>query len=677
MNSFLKIAVMLTAYDAMSRTIRDGVQKSKKELDDLKKHSVNLFAQGAGLMGAGAVGFNALGKTIADFELLEESAVGLKSVMMQDGGVLNTKQFAEMNKLASELGNRLPGNTADFNNMFSTMVRSGVDANNIINGTGEAAAYLAVALKLPYEEAGRMAAKLKEATGIGRKDMVSFMDVIARTSNLGVQADEMSYAFARSAGTLKLMNIQGLENSKTISAVYAMLIKTGASGETVGTGMSAVFNSFANPAKMEKLNAEASKFGIAMEFMDKKTGQFKGVENMMIQFDKLKNLNTTQRAGIVQAFLGPGADANFMNTLISQGVEGFNKTSEAMARQATLSAKVAEVTASLKAKKEAMNGTIENMNAALGATLAPLLGRIYDLLGRVAAAVQRFVENNPKIAKLIMLMIAFTSAALMIAGVIRIVQGIIAVFKILNIVMAMNPFILLAMIAIAAVALIITFWDEIKTFFIELWEKLKAIFKQAAKDIIKILMHLNPYTLIYLYWADISAFFIRVWAKVGNIFSSFLVRVKGIGKEFFNAGRNIAVQIWEGIKSMANKPVETISNMVKSMREYLPFSPAKRGPFRDLHRIKIIETIASSMKSSPLVQKMQGILGEALGVKASNSISGGSGGGGGGVTIHYSPVIHLGAGASKEEFLQILRGHKEEIYKMVTDVGARKKAISF
>jgi TP901 family phage tail tape measure protein len=676
MNSFLKVAVMLTAYDQMSRTIRDAVNKSKKELNDLKSHATNMFAQGFGLMGAGQAGFGVIGKTISDFEQLEDSAKSLKSAMMQDGGILNAAEFAKMNKLAEELGNRMPGNTADFNNMFTVMKNQGVPVIDILNGQGEAAASLAVALKLPYEEAGKMAAKLKEATGVGSKEMIDFMDVIARTANLGVDATEMQYSFARSAGTLKLMNIQGLEASKSLSAVYAMLIRTGASGETVGTGMSAVFNSMMNSDKMEKLNAATSKFGISMDFVDKKTGQFKGIENMMVQFEKMKNLNSADRAGIVQAFLGPGADANFMNTLINQGVAGFNKTTEAMSKQAKLQDKVNEQLSSLKNRKEAMIGTIQNMSAALGATLAPALGKIFDLIGKLAAKIQEFVSHNPRIAKLIMLLVAFTSAALMIAGVIRIVQGIIAVFKVLNIVMAMNPFILLAMVAISAVALIITFWDDIKAFFIHLWEKLKAIFIQAAKDITFILAHLNPYTLIYIYWDQISAFFLRVWNRVKGVFSTFINWVKNIGKPFFDAGRNIAVSIWNGIKSMANKPIEAIQDIVKSMRDYLPFSPAKRGPFKDLHRIKIVETIAASMKANPLIQSMQGIIGQALGVKTGGGFAGSSGSGGG-IQITYAPVIHIGAGASKEDFLNMLKEHKTDLERFLNDLQARKKARKF
>ncbi|ELS1192805.1 hypothetical protein QPQ79_004322, partial [Escherichia coli] len=42
---------------------------------------------------------------------------------------------------------RLPGTTADFQNMMQMLVRQGIQAENILGGVGKATAYLAVQLK--------------------------------------------------------------------------------------------------------------------------------------------------------------------------------------------------------------------------------------------------------------------------------------------------------------------------------------------------------------------------------------------------------------------------------------------------------------------------------------------------------------------------------------------------
>jgi TP901 family phage tail tape measure protein len=675
MNSLLKIAVMLTAYDQMSREVRSAVNKSKKELSDLKAHATAQFAQGFGLMGAGATGFAAVGKTVAAYADLEDAALSLKSVMMQDGGIIDPELFEKTTKLAEGLGDKLPGTTMDFYNMFSTMIRAGIPAKNIVDGVGVSAANLAVALKLPYEEAGKLAAKLKEATGIADNEMLQFMDTIARTNQVGVEASEMQFAFSRSAGALRNMRIQGLEASKSISAVYAMLIKSGASGETVGTGMTAVLNSFMNAEKMDALNQAAGKFGITMDFVDKKTGEFKGVENMMVQFDKLKGLNSSQRAGIIQAFLGPGADANFMTILASKGVEGYNQMTKAMSTQATLNDKVQMQLGGLKNKWEAATGTFVNLLASLGEKVAPALGEVVDMLGAAAAATRQFVDNNPRLAKFIVLLATFVSAALMLAGVIKIIQGVVAIFKVLNLVMAMNPFILIALAVVVVAALIFTYWDKIKIFFINLWEAIKAGFFKAIQWIKILLMAVFvPWLLIYQHWDKLKPYFLKLWSKVKEIFTGFVGWVKNIGVEFFNAGRNIATQIWQGIKAMAHKPVEAVKDMVQKCRDLLPFSPAKTGPFKDLHKIKIVETIAASIKASPMVQAMSRVVAQAVGVPA--PVSSGSSVGGG-ITLHYAPVVNIGAGANKADFMAILQEHKDEILRLLNTAAANKARTKF
>ena len=46
----------------------------------------------------------------------------------------------------------------------------------------------------------------------------------------------------------------------------------------------------------------------------------------------------------------------------------------------------------------------------------------------------------------------------------------------------------------------------------------------------------------------------------------------------------------------------------------LPFRPAKEGPLRDIHRIRLVETIAESIKPTPLVNAMRHTLQSATGI---------------------------------------------------------------
>jgi phage-related protein len=77
--------------------------------------------------------------------------------------------------------------------------------------------------------------------------------------------------------------------------------------------------------------------------------------------------------------------------------------------------------------------------------------------------------------------------------------------------------------------------------------------------------------------------------------------------DFFTAGKKIVESLWKGIESLAMKPVEAMKNIVQKIRNLLPFSPAKEGPLRDIHRIKFIETITASLNPDPLFTRMKDI----------------------------------------------------------------------
>lgn len=56
----------------------------------------------------------------------------------------------------------------------------------------------------------------------------------------------------------------------------------------------------------------------------------------------------------------------------------------------------------------------------------------------------------------------------------------------------------------------------------------------------------------------------------------------GLKTLFWDSGKAIIQTLVDGIKSMVNAPVAAIKSMLEKVREYLPFSDAKRGPLSEL-----------------------------------------------------------------------------------------------
>lgn len=668
MDKAIQIAVILSAYDRMSEQVARAVSKTNQKIAALNDKRSAAFSTGLAMTATATAGLAALSPIITAFSDLEDASVTLRTQMMDASGNVSTL-FDKVNAQAVDMGNKLPGTTADFQSLYKAILENGVSAQSILNGTGKAAAYLAVDAKMGYTEAGISAAKLREATGVADDQMESFIDTISRTKNVGVSVSEMIYSFARSAGALKNVKLQGLEASKGVASIYAMLIRSGMSGETVGTGFTSILTSFYDAKKMEKFKAATSQYGIQLDFVDRKSGKFLGINNMMVQLDKLRGLNTQQRMNVVQALLGPGQDAGMFSILIDKGLSGFKSMQQQMANQATLNQKVEAQLKTLKNSWEAATGTFTNALAAIGAAIGPDLKRITDLLGKIAERLQAFATAHPAIAKSIVLSIALVSAFIGIMGAINLIKSAWLAFQII---LNANPW----MAAITAIILVVTLiysnWGAIKAWFIRLWESIKAIFVRFWNWAKYLFLNFTPYGLIIKHWSSIVGFFTRIWNAVKGVFLAHVNFVVGLGSRFYDAGKNIVLSLWAGIKALANKPVDAIREITKRMRDFLPFSPAKEGALRDLHRVKIVETIASAIKPGPLVNAMKGVAGLVQDgfVRPGALLSSGKGN----IVVNYSPNIYGVAGA---DILKELKSHDRELMQLIGEAQRKRQRTMF
>ncbi len=673
-----KIAVVLTAIDKMSAIVDNATNNAQKKLKELSQKK---FIEGAGLMGSGGAILASLRGPMQAFEQLQTANTSLMVSMMDSTGQVD-KNFQRVTTLAEQLGNKLPGSTSDFNILFQTMLQNGMQTENILNGVGKAAAYLAVDMKMPMEAAGEFAARMKLATGVADKDMMKLLDTISRLKTTGVGADEMSYAFSKATGTLKVLGLQGIEATNNIAPLLGILVKEMKGGEIAGTSLKNVLNAMLDTGKMEKMNAAANKLGITFNFFNKK-GQFVGVDNMMSQLNKLNGLSPQKIKSVTDALTGGGGDSEALNIMITKGLNGYHKAVKEINSKASLDQKIGAQLGTIAALKESASGTFENLQATIGQGLSPALEQMLETLNKITEALQKFMKNNPEMTKMVSMAVALTGAFFMLGGAIRILQGITVAMKLLNITMNANVFMLIATAAILAISYIYAHWDQISKYFSDLWNNIKQSFNDAwdsivkawdgavnffktiweniktevntkidnikkvlekfdpkqwlmdkwaklqtwfsdtwqkVKDsfstgvgqVIKTLFGFTPIGLIYNNWASITDFFTKIWDNVKNVFNNVWDWLKGLGGKFYDAGSNIINQIWNGIKAMVNKPIEAIKDMAAKILGHFPQSPAKFGPLRYIHRIKVMENIADTIKHQPLTNKMKDVARQAM-----------------------------------------------------------------
>lgn len=517
---------------------QESLGRARAQYSKTQQLAGSMAAGGAAGLASGYALARPLKGIVDAFAPAENATTQLKVSMMGSDGTV-AADFQKISDLANNLGDRLPGTTADFQEMMTMLKRQGLSSANILGGTGEAAAYLAVQLQMPVTAAAEFAAKMQDATRTSEKDMLGLMDTIQRTYYLGVDSGNMLQGFSKISPVMGIIKKQGLEAANTLTPLLVMMDQTGMAGESAGNALRKVFQSGLNMKKVAKANKELKTLGIRMDFTDGK-GEFGGMEKLFSQLEKLKGLTSVQRGSVMKELFGDDAETlQVVNTMMDKGMSGYQDIAAKMAAQADLRKRVNEQLKSLTNVMDAAQGSWSNTMSEIGLAIAPELKEFISSLGEVAVKVKGWVKANPELtaqivktaAGLAMLLAACGGLSIMIAsiaGPVAIVRlgmalfgiksaGLIPVLKgmggallwvgkaILWIgrALLMNP-IGLAVTAIAAAAyLIYANWDKLVPYFAGMWAEIKAGFGGGLGGIITTLANFNPVGLVYRAFAEV------------------------------------------------------------------------------------------------------------------------------------------------------------------------------
>lgn len=166
---------------------------------------------------------------------------------------------------------------------------------------------------------------------------------------------------------------------------------------------------------------------------------------------------------------------------------------------------------------------------------------------------------------------------------------------------------------VGLVALIIANWDKVTSFTSKAWKRISSAVSSGVSAVLGFMRSLPG----------------RILSALGNL-----------GRLLYNAGRNIIGGLIDGIRSMLGSVADTASNVAETVRDFLPFSPAKRGPLSgsgspDQAGAAIPGMLASGMRGN--LRRVEGAAGELAGAAASDGDGRGSRGSrgsrGGAVTV--------------------------------------------
>ncbi|AZD84748.1 Phage tail length tape-measure protein [Pseudomonas chlororaphis subsp. aureofaciens] len=516
----------------------------------------NMATSGAAGLGTGYALSRPLKAAVDAFAPAENAATQLKvSMMAPDGSV--SAEFEKMSTLATQLGDRLPGTTADFQEMMTMLRRQGLTATNILGGTGEAAAYLGVQLQMPVTAAAEFAAKMQDATRTSEKDMMSLMDTIQRTFYLGVESDNMLQGFSKISPVMDIIKKQGLEASKVLTPLLVMMDQTSMEGGAAGNAFRKIFQGAMANGKIQRamsdLKAERG-ISLKLDFTDGK-GEFGGIEKMYAQLEKLKGLNTEVRLDLIKNMFGDDSETiTTLNTMMTKGIAGYREIEGKMQSQADLRTRVNVQLSTLANVLEAAQGSWTNAMAEVGAVMAPELKELIQSLGELANRIGAWVKKNPELARQIaktvagiavltavmgglsiglasilgpfaMIRYAMVLFGIKGSGALSLITGgvrtlakalggpLITALRTVSIAMwglARNPIVLVVAAVVAALALgaylIYKNWDKVKAYFANAWAEIKAGFNGGVGGILTVLANFSPIGLIYQAFSKVMSY---------------------------------------------------------------------------------------------------------------------------------------------------------------------------
>ncbi|HHW7518458.1 TPA: phage tail tape measure protein [Mannheimia haemolytica] len=432
---------MATMQSALKRSMREAngeIDKQKQKLAQLNRKAqekakldqrLNTLRtkaeQYANIGGRAAATYSNLKEKVSvpvtEFAKAETATTNLKVALMGKGGKVSP-EFEKINQLATDLGNRLPGTTADFQNLMTMLVRQGMSAKTILGGTGEAAALLSVQLNMMPEQAAEFAAKMQDATQGTEMEMLDLMDTIQRGFYAGVDSTNMLGAFKNLAPALSLLKVKGKEAMAILAPLVAQLDQAGMDGQASGNAMRKIFqksidvnNIGVQLAKLSKKGVVSKKF--KLDFTDGK-GSFGGIDHFYKEIEKLKDLNDVQRTAVIKKIFGDDAEVNtVLSSMIEKGKAGYDEFAKKLEEQATLNERVNAQLNTLTNIWDAASGTFTNLMAGIGAAIAPQLKELANRFGEISEKVLEWVNKNPELTTTIMAIVIGVTALVGITAV--------------------------------------------------------------------------------------------------------------------------------------------------------------------------------------------------------------------------------------------------------------------
>lgn len=509
--------------------------------------------------------------------------------MVQAATGASAEEMQKLNALAKQLGAETTFSAGQAGEAMEALGKAGFSPAQIEAGALAETMKLAATEGMDLADSAEIIAQSMGAFGLSAEDTGRISDALAGASTASTASvTSLSQALAQ-VGTVA--NSVGLSIEETTGALALMAAK-GIQGSDAGTSLKTLLARL--QPTTEAAADEMKKLGL--NFVNA-NGEFVSIAEVAGQLQtKMAGLSEAQRASALQTIFGSDA-VRAANILYQGGAAGIEKYTEA-ARDKQAAEKLSEsATKGVGGAIEQMKGALETLSLEVFEVMAPYVVEAANALQGLFA---QFSKLSPEMKKMIVVgagiasalgpvlvvVGSVVSAIGSIAGAIGAVSGVVAG-------VSFAPIIAGALAIGAVVAVVIKYWDQIKTatmamvnFVVEMFNSWRERNAETINGIIASLQSI---------WQSIQTIFTAVagivMEKVNAVIASLDSMLAPIGglQGAWEIYKEVVLQVWGALTTAAGAVFKGIADYLKFVASVLTDNRSIWQQFTDFVSAKLKE----------------------------------------------------------------------------------------
>ncbi|PED63968.1 phage tail tape measure protein [Priestia megaterium] len=553
MSLIVKIGADTRAFDRQMRQLTSDIRTISSKMASIGTSLTGGLTVPIAGMGVAAI------KMGSDFEY----------AMSQLGAVTNAhgKTLDALKGKAMDMGSSTKYSATEAANAMTELAKAGLSSKDVMAAV-PGTLNLASAGGIDLADAATIASRAMNEFGMKGKDIGHVGDVLSKTANMSASSVEgLSASMIPSAGMAHTLGI----SFEDLVAVFGEFSNHGLEGADAGQKMISMMRGMAAPSK----KAAAEQKALGLSFFDS-SGKLKSMPAIINQLnEKLGGLSQKQQVAALKTMFGTQA-VSAMLSLMHDGGGNLQKFSDALKNSGGYAKKTADqMNNNLKGSLTALQSAAETLAITLYQNLGPGLKVIVDALTKM---VQGFSKMSPETQKLVLTLLGMAAAfgplillvskAVMIFGKLRAAMLLAAeaetVFEAISLLVGgpVGLIVLAIMGIIAAVALLVIYWDQIKAATMKVWSTIGSYLSNAWTEIKSSASSAWDGLKSYFsgLWTSIKSTTVSVWGSIKDFFvqwgPTILAVLTGpIGllvlfiATHWDSIKNTAIAVWNAIKS--------------------------------------------------------------------------------------------------------------------------------